>query len=148
KVDARSSPVFRTIYRRMEGLGIDLDNYIGSHLEAGRLVLDGINFRARDHNLLLQALTDLNYPAGGGKVFFRGAKSARGHFAASLSFLATDGIGFRQIWQTSPDERPIQTPNPRTQPAMDPRDSGRFGDSHNLPDLSSIHCAVSKWMCN
>jgi hypothetical protein len=152
KVNARSSPVFSTIFRRMEGLGIDLDDYIGSHLEAGRNVLDGINFRARDHNLLLQALTDLKYPAGE-KVFFSGARSARGHFAGNLSFLATDGIGFRQIWQTFPAERPIATTNPqagnpRTGPAMDPRGSGRFGDSPNLPDLSSVHIAVSKWMCN
>ena len=147
KVTARNSDVFKKIYRRMEGLGINLDAYIGSHLEAGRLTLDGINFVAKDHNRLLNALTDLRYPAGD-KVFFRGAKSARGHFFGNASFLATDGIGFRQIWQTFPAERPIATPDSRTGPAMDPKASARFGDSPNLPDLTSVHCAVSKWMCN
>lgn len=147
KVTARNSDVFKKIYKRMEGLGIDLDAHIGSHLEAGRLTLDGINFVAKDHNRLLDALTDLKYPAGD-KVFFRGAKSARGHFVGNLSFLATDGIGFRQIWQTFPDERPVAVPNSRTGPAMDPKLSARFGDSQNLPDLTSVHCAVSKRMCN
>ena len=158
--------MFQTIYKRMYGLGIDLDKHIGDHLEAGRLVLDGINFEAIDHKRLLDALTSLQYPDGGGDVFFRGSRSARGHFVGNLSFLATDGIGFRQIWQTFREERPILTPDPRagrsvdpkgservgndrvTGPAMDPKGSGRFGDNQNLPDLTSVHCAVSKRLCN
>lgn len=64
------------------------------------------------------------------------------------SFLATDGIGFRQIWQTFPAERPIATTDSRTGPTMDAKASARFGDSQNLPDLTSVHCAVSKRMCN
>lgn len=152
KVTARSSPVFKAIYKRMEGLGVDLDNHIGAHLEAGRSVLDGINFEAVDHKRLLDALTGLKYP-GGDSVFFRGSKSARGHFPGNLSFLATDGIGFRQIWQTYPQERPLvapdpRTPDPRAGPAMDPAGSGRFGDNQNLPDLTSVHCAVAKRLCN
>jgi hypothetical protein len=70
----------------MEGLGIDLDAHIGSHLEAGRLILDGINLVAQDNNRLLDALTNLKYPAGD-KVFFRDAKSGRGHFVGNVSFL-------------------------------------------------------------
>ena len=31
---------------------------------------------------------------------------------------------------------------------MDPKASARFGDSQNLPDLTSVHCAVSKRICN
>jgi hypothetical protein len=147
KMTARNSDVFKNIYNRMEGLGIDLDTHIGSHLEAGRLILDGINFVAQDHNRLLDALTNLKYPAGD-KVFFRGARSARGHFVGNVSFLATDGIGFRQIWQTFPAERPIAAPSSGTGPGMDPKTSARFGDSQNLPDLTSVHCAVSKRMCN
>ena len=146
-VSERQSDVFKKIYQRMNGLGIDLDRHIGSHLEAGRLVLDGINFVAKDHNRLLAALTDLKYPAGD-NVFFRGAKSARGHLFGNVSCLATDGIGFRQIWQTFPAERPIAAPNAANSPAMDPKASARFGDSQNLPDLTSVHCAVSKRMCN
>ncbi|KYK44858.1 MULTISPECIES: hypothetical protein [Bradyrhizobium] len=146
-VTARDTDVFRKIHRRVEGLGIDLDDHIGSHLEAGRLVLDGINFVAKDHKRLLDVLTNLKYPAGN-NVFFRGERSGRGHFFGMASFLATDGIGFRQIWQTFPEERPIATPDPRTGPAMDPKASGRFGDSPNLPDLTSVHCAVSNRICN
>jgi hypothetical protein len=82
------------------------------------------------------------------KSLFRGAKSARGHFFGNVSFLATDGIDFRQIWQTFPAERPITTLDSRSGPAMDPRVSARFGDSQNLPDLTSVHCAVSKRVCN
>ncbi|WFU44348.1 hypothetical protein QA640_19020 [Bradyrhizobium sp. CB82] len=145
-VTAKDSDVFKTIYRRMEGLGVDLNNHIGPHLEAGRLVLDGINFVAQDHKRLLDVLTNLKYP-GGNNVFFRGEKSGRGHFFGMASFLATDGIGFRQIWQTFAAERPSATGDSRT-PAMDPKASARFGDSQNLPDLTSVHCAVSKRICN
>jgi hypothetical protein len=145
-ISERQSKVFKKIYERMEGLGIDLDQHIGSNLEAGRLVLDGINFVAKDHIRLIDALSNLKYPAGD-NVFFRGAKSARHHFAGNASFLATDGIGFRQIWQTYPTERPMG-PNAPNSPAMDPKASARFGDSQNLPDLTSVHCAVSKRMCN
>ncbi len=146
-VTARSTDVFKKIYKRMESLGIDLDDHIGSRLQAGRLTLDGIDFVAKDHNRLLDELTNLKYPVGD-KVFFRGARSARGHFVGNASFLATDGIGFRQIWQTSPAERPTATSDLRTGPAMDANASARFGDSQNLPDLTSVHCAVSKRMCN
>ena len=145
-VSARQTEVFKKIYARMEGLGVDLDEHIDSHLEAGRLILDGINFVAKDHNRLLDALTNLKYP-GGDTVFFRGARSARGHFVGNVSYLATEGIGFRQIWQTFPGERPIG-PNAPNSPAMDPKASARFGDSQNLPDLTSVHCAVSKRICN
>ena len=139
-VTARDTEVFRKIYRRVEGLGVDLDEHIGSHLEAGRLVLDGINFVAKDHNRLLDVLTNLKYPAGN-SVFFRGERSGRGHFFGNASFLATEGIGFRQIWQTFPEERPVATTDPRTGPAIDPKASARFGDLKNLPDLTSVHCA-------
>lgn len=154
RVTARKSDVFKKIFQRMEGLGIDLDDHIGSNLEAGRLILDGIYFVAKDHNRLTDALTDLKYPAGD-KVFFRGANPAssghlslRGHWVGNLSFLATEGIGFRQIWQTFPAERPVAAPDSRTGPAMDPKHSARFGDSQNLPDLTSVHCAVAKRICN
>jgi hypothetical protein len=145
-VSARQSDVFKKVYQRMEGLGIDLDDHIGSNLESGRLVLDGINFVAKDHIRLLDALTNLKYPAGD-TVFFRGARSARHHFVGNASFLATEGIGFRQIWQTFPSERPVG-PNAANSPAMDPKASARFGDSNNLPDLTSMHCAVAKRICN
>ena len=124
-VTARDSDVFKTIYRRMDGLGVDLDEHIGAHLEALRSILDGVNFVAKNHNALLDALTDLKYP-GGDKVFFRGARSARGHFVGNASFLATDGIGFRQIWQTSPAERPIAAPNSRTGPVDRRQGLGAF----------------------
>ena len=146
-VTARSTDVFKVIFRRMEGLGIDLDNYIGKNLEANRSVLDGINFVATDHNDLINVLTNLKYPAGD-NVFFRGSRSGRGHFVGNLSFLATDGIGFRQIWQTFPSERPIAKSNDPNAPAVDTRGSARFGDNQNLPDLTSVHIAVSKRLCN
>jgi hypothetical protein len=130
KVTARNTDIFKKIYQRMEGL-----------------ILDGLNFVAVNHNHLLTALTDLKYP-GGDKVFFRGSKSGRGHFVGNLSFLATDGIGFRQIWQTFAAERPTAAPSSRNDPAMDKKFSAHFGDSPNLPDLTSVHWAVSKRMCN
>jgi hypothetical protein len=43
----RGATFLGRLYRGMEGLGMDLDAHIGSHLEAGRLVLDGINSSPR-----------------------------------------------------------------------------------------------------
>jgi hypothetical protein len=79
----------------MEGLGINLDAHIGSHLEAGRLILDGINFVAQDHNPLLDALTNLKYLTGD-NVFSVTQNRGRGHFVGNV-VLGHNGIGFRQI---------------------------------------------------
>ena len=115
-VSERQSDVFKKIYQRMKGLGIDLDDHIDSHLEAGRLVLDGINFVAKDHKRLLAALTDLKYPAGD-NVFFRGAKSARGHFVGTpLSWpptVSASGKSGRLFQPSARSRRPMpQTVRP------------------------------------
>jgi hypothetical protein len=146
-VNTRTKEVFRKIAARLEGLGVDLDSYIGGYLDVGRSVLDGVSFVANDHEKLDRDLTGLTYP-GGGKVFFRGGRSARGHFAGNLSFLATEGVGFRQIWRTDPAERPAAAATTADAPAMNAKASARFGDSQNVPDLTSVHWAVSKRLCN
>ena len=146
-VNARTKEVFRKIAARLDGLGVDLDSSIGGYLDVGRSVLDGVSFVADDHQKLDRDLTRLTYP-GGAKVFFRGGRSARGHFAGNLSFLATEGIGFRQIWRTDPAERPSAASPAADAPAMSAKASARFGDSMNAPDLTSIHWAVSKRLCN
>ena len=142
-VTAKDTDVYKEIYRRVLSIGVDLDFHIKDHLTAGRLRLDGINFVANDHKKLIQALTDVTYP-GGAKVFAPGSKMSRGHLPLSLSYLATDGIGFRQIWYVGTVTRPLQPP-----PAsIDPKFSAQFGDSKNGPDLSALHCAVSPQICN
>jgi hypothetical protein len=42
-------------------------------------------------------LTALTYP-GGAKVFAPGSKLMAGHLPLQLSYKATEGTGFRQIW--------------------------------------------------
>ena len=123
-VSARAKEVFRKIDDRLQGLGVDLDKYIGGYLDVGRSVLDGVSFVADDEQLD-RDLTKLTYP-GGGKVFFRGGRSARGHFAGNLSFLATEGIGFRQIWRTDAAERPSAAATTADAPAISPKASARF----------------------
>jgi len=146
-ITARDTDVYKEIYRRVRALGVDLDLHIGAHLTAGRSRLDGINFVAKDHEALKQALTDAVHP-GGDKVFAPGSKSSMGHLPLSISYRATEGTGFRQIWRPNPTDRPIATPDPKKDPAMDAGFSSHFGDNRNLPDLTSVHCAVSDKICN
>lgn len=142
-ITAKDTDVYKTIYKRLFALGVDLDLHIKDHLTAGRLLLDGINFVARDHKKLIQALTDVKYP-GGAKVFAPGSKITPDHLPLALSYLATDGMGFRQIWYVGTVSRPVGAPTV----AFDPKFSAQFGDSRNGPDLSSLHCAVSDHICN
>ena len=142
-VTARDTDVFKEIYKRVLALGLDLDFHIGSHLEAGRSRLEGINFVAKNHQVLIDALTTLTYP-GGGKVFAAGSKSMSGHLPLQLSYKATEGTGFRQIWWAPRPDQPVGQPSAD----MNARFSANFGDSRNLPDLSSLHCAVSPTLCN
>jgi hypothetical protein len=142
-VTARDTDVFKEIYKRVLAIGLDLDLHIGSHLEAGRSRLEGINFVAKNHQLLMDGLTALTYP-GGAKVFAPGSKLMAGHLPLQLSYKATEGTGFRQIWYAPRPDQPVGQPAAD----MDARFSAHFGDSRNLPDLSSIHCAISPTLCN
>jgi hypothetical protein len=142
-VTARDTDVFKEIYKRVLALGLDLDLHIGSHLEAGRSRLDGINFVAKNHQLLMDGLAALTYP-GGAKVFAPGSKLMAGHLPLQLSYKATEGTGFRQIWWAPRPDQPVGQPSAD----MDARFSAHFGDSRNLPDLSSVHCAISPTLCN
>ncbi|MGE0760136.1 MAG: hypothetical protein AB7F89_01770 [Pirellulaceae bacterium] len=143
-ITARDSDVFKEVYKRLLAFGVDLDYHIGSNLTALRTRLDGINFVPKDHNALMKALTEAKYP-GGDKLFAPGSRSARGHLPLSLSYLATDGTGFRQIWRPQGSDRVVAKSGG---PSVNPKFSAHFGDSRNLPDLSALHCAVSKYMCN
>jgi hypothetical protein len=147
---AKDTDVYRKITARLGGVSppIDLDDHIGGKLQAERTTLDGIDFEPENYPRLLQALRDAK-DSSGKDAFAEGGKSRREHWPLSMSFLATKGVGFRQIWRPSPSDRPLSTPNQGdNQPAADPRYSARFGDNMNLPDLSALHCGVSKYGCN
>ncbi len=141
--------VYRKIAHRLATFDppILLDDHIGSKLEARKTILDGINFVANDHQALLQALRDAK-DSGRKPAFAEGFKEDFKHLPLSLSYLATDGTGFREIWRPHLSHRPLNMPEARSGPSPDPDFGSLFGPSFNSQDVSSLHCAVSPRGCN
>jgi hypothetical protein len=104
---------------------------------AHRNTLNGIDFIVEDRQKLLCAIR--NARADEGKPgFVEGSKDDwKKHWALALSFKATDGIGFREIFRPKIIERPIANNNKM------PFDA-RFGRDVNV-DVSSLHIAVSEF---
>ncbi|MBI1356789.1 MAG: hypothetical protein GC160_20810 [Acidobacteria bacterium] len=130
---------------------------IGKYIETGTLqvaktTLDGITFKPKDHDGLLQALrvarTDL------GDKAFAAASLDRNHehWALKLSLRRTEGTGFRETWRFPPlSDRPLTTAAGR----LDRRAqqlagnyAGQFGDLVELPDISSLHVGLAEHKCN
>ena len=98
--------------------------------------LDGIDFIVQDRGQLLKAIR--NAKADDNAGFVEGTNNDwRKHWALTLSFLATDGIGFREIFRPKVIDRPIDNSNKM------PFDS-RFGRDINV-DISALHIAVSEF---
>jgi len=158
---ATNSDTFRTIERRLGNLNppVLLTDHIGSELRVHGNTLDGVDFVAKDRKKLLTALRAAK-DTSGEPVFAEGSKedpkhwARKGikgdpkHWALKLSFAATDGIGFREIWRLRLTDRTLRLSNARPPglniPPLDGRFSANFGDNINLPDLSSLHCAVAE----
>jgi hypothetical protein len=157
--DAMSSDTFREIDRRLQDLnpGIVIANHIAGDLDSGRNTLDGITFTVKDRAKLLEAFRG-SKDSIGKDAFAEGSKidpkewAKKGihgdpkQWALRLSFGATDGIGFREIWRMRLTDRELRLSDARPSflklPDFDADFSANFGDNPTMPDLSSLHGAV------
>src|SRR4051794_12944199 len=106
----------------------------GQSLALRKLCDAGSNRRSRAKDL------------SGEKAFAEGSMHDPRHWALRLSFTATHGIGFREIWRPHLSDRPLSIADGRNglyPPQWNSRFSANFGDSMQLPDLSSLHCGIS-----
>jgi hypothetical protein len=148
---ANDSPVYSQIAKRLRECNppIELDDHVAKIMSIADNTLDGVNFKARDYKALIDALMDAKDGAGN-PVFAHATLKDPDHWALKASFLATDGTGFREVFrmrlntQRFGDEGTVDGyTNKRMR-----RFSGQFQPSTNVPDLSSLHCAVSIAGCN
>lgn len=103
---------------------------------AHRNTLNGIDFIVEDRNNLLCAIR--NAKSDGKSAFVEGNKNDWSkHWALALSFSATDGIGFREIFHPKVVDRPLQNTNKM------PFDA-RLGRDITV-DVSSLHFAVAEF---
>src|SRR5262249_16956467 len=61
--------------------------------------LDGFDFRTKSRKDLEDALTKAKDPATGKRAFAGPSPEDTSHWALRLSFAATKGTGFREIWR-------------------------------------------------
>jgi hypothetical protein len=115
-----------------------------STLKAFNTVLDGINFKAKNRKDLEDALSKTRDPATGERAFAGTSHEDQSHWGLKLSFAATNGTGMREIWRF-----PSLSAGPLTRNSMfDDNFSGNFGTSMSLPDITSLHCAITDDVCN
>ncbi len=101
-----------------------------------RDTLNGIDIIVEDRDKLLTAIR--NAMADSKSAFKEGSSHDwKKHWALTLSFLATDGIGFREIYRPKIIDRPIENKNNL------PFDA-RFGRDITV-DVSSLHLAVAEF---
>ncbi|MEO7672834.1 MAG: hypothetical protein ABIU09_02005, partial [Pyrinomonadaceae bacterium] len=98
--------------------------------------LDGIDFIVEDRQKLITALR--NTRADGRGAFAEGTGSDWSkHWALALSFGATDGLGFREIFRPFVNDRPLLGPG------SVPFDN-RLGQDVTV-DISALHFAIAKF---
>ena len=148
---AMDKPVYKEIARRLANFNppVILDNHVAKIFRIADTTLDGVNFMARDYKKLKKALIAAK-DGGGGDAFAHTTLADRDHWALKASFAATDGVGFRENFRVKIPDRPLADDGP-----LDPysrrsmrRFAGAFAENTSVPDLSSLHCAVSIGMCN
>lgn len=103
---------------------------------AARNTLDGIDFIVADRQKLIATLRSTT--ADGKQAFWEGTGSDWSkHWALALSFGATDGLGFREIFRPFINDRPLLGPG------SVPFDN-RLGQDINV-DISALHLAVANF---
>jgi hypothetical protein len=103
---------------------------------AARNTLDGIDFIVADRQKLISTLR--NTTADGKPAFWEGTGSDWSkHWALALSFGATDGLGFREIFRPFINDRPLLGPG------SVPFDN-RLGQDINV-DISALHLSVANF---
>lgn len=153
--DFYANDVYLKIARRMAAfnppivLADHIDAVNGIKPKCGPTTLEGVTFRPKNADDLLRLLHAAKN--GDGKAFAEGSSFDASHWALKLSFQATTGIGFREIWRPLLNDRPLSYADFRRDkyaPVWDDQGSGRFGDSIIQQDNSSLHCAVADSVCN
>lgn len=103
---------------------------------AHRDVLNGIDFIVEDRDKLLVAIR--NAKAGERAGFVEGSSSGwKQHWPLTLSFLATDGVGFREVFRPRINDRPLDTMTTM-------RFDTRLGRDVTI-DISAMHLAVAQF---
>jgi hypothetical protein len=101
-----------------------------------RHTLNGIDFIVEDREKLISAIRSAK--AGSRNGFVEGSSSGwKQHWPLTLSFLATDGIGFREVFRPRINDRPLDT-----MPGM--RFDTRLGRDVAI-DISALHLAVAQF---
>lgn len=149
--------VYTEIKNRLDSFSIDLDDYIyinphtqETTLQVENTTLDGISFRAghkrsdgefiRGNDVLKDAL--FNAKSGNGLRAFAGQINSEdlASIPLQLSFLATDGLGFREIFYLPEGLIPARDSNNQILLNQDNRLYDRkFGKMVDSPDVTSIH---------
>ena len=152
---ARQNEVYETIRKRLLECQppIDLDAHIARIEDIGTTTLDGVNFTARDYLKLQDALNKAQNSASGA-FFTHSTLEDKGHWPLQVSFGATNGVGYREIARMKLSSGGLgATGGLDARSARNwQRSAGRFGgampDPNTVPDLSSLHLAVSMGVCN
>lgn len=146
-----SNDVYQTIAARLATFdpAIKIRDHIQEMYEVGRTTLQGIRFKAVSVDNLLLAFRSAR---DGDKLtaFAEGSTRDPNHWALRLSYNATNGVGFREIWRPqSLSDRPLSIddgqPN-RFRSNWRNQMTARFNDS--TQDVSSVHAAVAADECN
>lgn len=114
-------------------------------LKEATTTLDGITFHPKDSRKLEEELRNAKDKTGKRAFATRWINYVE-HKPIALSFAATKGAGFREIWRFPPlpeTQLRVHTPAPWNKDF-----SANFGVSMTLPDSSSLHCDVSEHKCN
>jgi hypothetical protein len=174
--DPRHTETYQTIASRLAALSpsIYIDHFIQSKdpskphgpstLMAGRTTLLGIGFVPKSADALKHALRQVT-DFRGNQFFAEGSSADPAHWdnlgdptnwPLRLSFMATKGVGFRQIWR--PHLRGLQLADAQTSRAplaWDRRFNGQFNAPVSSPldsaidnDQTSLHCAIAPQWCN
>jgi len=152
---AHDNDVYNEIAKRLLACNpaVILDDHIGRIQRFGKTTLDGVNFFARDYRQLKQILVDAK-DSTGAPFFGHAILDNQDHWALRTSFLATDGTGFREASRLKLRDQSLigGGPQDRRDARGWRRNAGRFigafPEADVLPDMSSLHCAVSNQGCN
>lgn len=160
-MNADQSAVYKEIDRRLKAYSIDLKDYIyvdpkiGSTLKVNNTTLDGITFLEKSKFALSANGKSLEYALSNAKSSngcsaFAGQikKSDLDNAMLQMSFLATKGKGFREIFYLPDEANPavaLGDPEKRILLNQDNQFFDlKFGKMTDAPDITSIHVDMEK----
>lgn len=154
--DAKNSETFRKIEARLAAFRPPIvlkdhivDDPTPEELKVHRNTLGGVDFAVKSRVKFVQAFRnarkgdDSAFAAGGTK-----AEDWKEHWALAISFLSTNGIGFREPWQFFLNDRDVRMEQVRPllldAPEMDGFFAANFGDDIRM-DFSALHASVAEF---